>query len=110
MAEIVRGINERDVGKRLGEISHEAPRACIIFLRQEADVVAQPEQPLEQLLGLLLAAKEIVGVRQPEAAGEKGAFARRQSVIGLVRAIAMHKAVNEKVAFDGCDRALHSWI
>ena len=45
--------------------------ACprIIFLREQADIVAQVEQPLEQRAGLFLPAKQDKGVGKPKAAG-----------------------------------------
>src|SRR5215468_2892397 len=44
---IVRGIDERDVGKSLRKIAQQTLGLGIIFLGQQADIVAQPQQPLK---------------------------------------------------------------
>ena len=43
----VRGVDERDMGKSLGEIAKVAFGAGIVFLRKQADIVTQLEQTLE---------------------------------------------------------------
>ena len=64
--------------------SWRAP-AGIVFLRQQADVVAQREQPLEQRLRLLARPCSDEAVGQPEAAGQERALARRQAVDAVRR-------------------------
>ena len=49
----------------------------IVFLRQEADIVAYRKQALEQLVCLIVASKEYKIVSEPKAASEKCTFVRR---------------------------------
>ena len=53
------------------------------ILRQQADIVAQGEQMLEQSAGVVLAAEHQVGVGEPEAACQEGALAGRQARLYL---------------------------
>ena len=48
-SEIAGGVCQRDMGDRLGKISDEPALGGIVFLGQEAKVVAKGEQMLEQL-------------------------------------------------------------
>ena len=82
----------------------------IVFLGEQADVVAQREQPLEQAPRVVVAAEQHVVVGQPEAAGEERAFAGGQSVVGRVAVVAQHEAVDEQVLLDRRDRAAHARI
>lgn len=45
--EVVGRVDERDVGERLGEIANKALRLRIVFLREQAHVVAQSHKSLE---------------------------------------------------------------
>jgi hypothetical protein len=46
--QVVRSVDESDVRQRLREVAEHAARTRVIFLGEQADVVAQREQPLEQ--------------------------------------------------------------
>src|SRR5688500_16749594 len=46
--QVERGIHQRHVGERLREVADLPPQTGIVLLGEEADVVAQREQPLEQ--------------------------------------------------------------
>ena len=67
----------------LREVADQAAGRGVVLLGEQADVVAEGQQPLEQFHGLLVAAHERVVVGEPEAAGEEGAFAGRQPVLPL---------------------------
>ena len=47
--EIVCGVHDADVRKRLREIAKLPPRARIVFLRQQPEVVPERKQSLEEL-------------------------------------------------------------
>src|SRR3954471_9736803 len=51
-----------------------------------------------------------VVVREPEAAGEKRALTRRQSVLRLGAVVAEHEAIDEQALLDRRDGALHARI
>src|SRR5689334_22115050 len=72
----------------------------VIFFREQPDIVAETYQPLEQLFCVVAAAEQQVGIREPETAGEKRAFAGRQSVLRLAGVVAQHETVGEQLALD----------
>ena len=46
--QIVCRVHQRNMRERLRKIAHQAPRPCVVFLREQADIVAQSEQSLEK--------------------------------------------------------------
>ena len=56
-AEIMRGIDQRDVGQGLREISGLAPRAGIELFRQQPEIVGDADHTIEQRLRLVEIAK-----------------------------------------------------
>jgi hypothetical protein len=44
------------VAERLGEVADHPARAGVVLLRQQADVVGEAAEPLEQLAGVVAAA------------------------------------------------------
>ena len=50
MGDIVRGVDEPDVGERLGKVADQAPSFGVVFLGEQAHVVAQSDQSREQAL------------------------------------------------------------
>ena len=54
MGEVVRRVDERHVRKGLREIAQHAPRHGIVFLGQEAHVVAKRQKALEEFAGFVL--------------------------------------------------------
>src|SRR5262249_5691068 len=80
LAEVERRIDEGHMGEGLREVAEEAARGRIVLLSEQAHVVGELEQPLEQLQRLAPAALQAEVVREPETAGEKHAFPRRQAV------------------------------
>ena len=75
--QVERCVDQRDVRKRLRKVPELASEPRIVLLGQEADIVAQRQEAFKKLARLRHAPlhDEIVG--EPEAAGEKCAFARR---------------------------------
>ena len=89
--------------KGLREIAGEAFGARIVFLAQQADVVAQADETAKQPLGVVIAVLQHIDVDQPEAAGEERALARRQRIVDLLGAVAHNEAVAHEVPFDRRD-------
>jgi len=63
----VRGADQGQVAERLREVSDQPLQLGVVLLGVEAQVVAQPEQPLEVRLRLVDAADVGVVLGQPEA-------------------------------------------
>ena len=66
--------------KHLREVTDHAAGAGVVFFREEADIVTQRQQVLEELPCLFVSTEQdkIIGV--PEAAGEKGAFPALEAI------------------------------
>ena len=61
-------VHEREVRERLGEVAEQPARLRVVLLRQQAEVVAEIDQPPEQLVRLVVAAEQLVAVAEPELA------------------------------------------
>ena len=88
------------MGEGLREIAEEAPRPGIILLRQQADIIAKPEEAKEQLPGILQPAHQGIIVGEPEAAGEEGALPLGQPVQAAVGLIAQDQPIDQEPALD----------
>jgi hypothetical protein len=108
--QVARRVHERDMGQRLRHVAERAVRAKVVFLGQQADVVAQREQPLVQCHGLVAASAQRQIVGKPERAWQEEPFAGRQSIDVPGRAIAQHEAVDGELALDRFDRRAHARI
>jgi hypothetical protein len=81
-------LHERDMAERLRHIAHEPAVPGIILLTQQAHVVTQGEQPLEQRNRLVPVPAQLQCVGQPETAGQERALRsgqainRRRSAVG----------------------------
>src|SRR2546423_913299 len=105
VAQVASRVDERDVRESLRKVSEMTPRAWIILLAQKSDIVAQRDKLLEEPHGIIPAAEQQIGVRQPEAASEEGAFAGRQAVFRLERVVAQHQSIDDKSPLDRRDGA-----
>src|SRR6185312_11407424 len=92
------GVDERHVRQRLREVAEHHPVDRVVLLGEEADVVAQREEPLEQALGLAPASGERERIGEPERAGQERAFASRQAVGRGMLAVAHHEPVANELA------------
>src|SRR4051794_12318494 len=103
-------VDQPDMGPRLREVAHEAPRSRAVLLADETDIVAKLAQALEQGDGLLDAAHEGEVVDEPERAGQEDALAPRKAVAAVAGAVAEHEAVIAQLALDGFDGAAHALV
>ena len=62
--EVARGVDERHVGERLGEVPEHALRDRVVLLGDQADVVGEPEQAVEELARLVEAPHAGTGCRR----------------------------------------------
>ncbi len=84
--------------------------ARVVFLAQQADVVAQRQQPVEQAARILPALLQDIGVDQPEAAGEERALPRRQAVIRCLGVVAHDESVDQQPLLDRLQGAAHARV
>src|SRR5712691_2602591 len=103
LAEDDRGVDEREVRECLRKVSELAVRDRVVLLGEQADVVAQVEQSLEQLARLLDVALQREHVREPERARQEHALARRQPVLDLGGPVAQNESVDDQLAPDRVD-------
>src|SRR3954467_11871943 len=110
LAQVHRGIDQRDVREGLREVAQLAAAARVGFLGEQADVVGEAAQALEQLARLGAPAEQDQAVGEPEAAGEEHPLALGQPVERFARAIAQHEAVLRELALDRLDGAAHARV
>ena len=105
-------VDQRHVGEGLREVSDHAPGVGVVLLGQQAEVVAQGEQPLEDLDRLVGTPDHVQAVDQPEGAGEERPLPALQAVDRAVvaRLVAQHEAVIHQLALDRLDRADHPGV
>src|SRR5262245_42982940 len=108
--DVVRGVHERDVGEGLREVADGALSTEIVLFGQQAQIVGQADEPLVQALGVRQASGQNVGVCKPEAAREKGAFTRRQSVVGRGRVVPEHQPAPQQLLLNSPDGAQHACV
>src|SRR5690606_28101121 len=74
------GVHQTDVTERLRDVAELPFAHRVVLLRQQAHVVGEPQQPLEQLPGLARPAGHVQGVREPERAHQEGGLVAGQPV------------------------------
>src|SRR5437868_2214304 len=103
--QVMRGIDQRDMRERLREIAHLPAGSRIVFLRQQSEIVAQIEEPLEQRPRVHIAALQDIIVGEPEAASKERSYIPRQAVNSALGVVARDKAVSQQELFYGSHRA-----
>ena len=78
--QVVGRVDEPDVRERLREVAEQPFRGRVVFLRDQAEVVAEREQPLEEPARLVAPPLHQERVDEPERAREEHAFAARETV------------------------------
>ena len=77
LRQVARRIDERHVRQRLRKIAEHASFSRVVLLREQADVIAESDQTLEQCFRVGPASAEAKGVGEPERAGEEQPFSGR---------------------------------
>jgi hypothetical protein len=72
--------DESKMRECLREIAKLPLRLRVVFFRQQANIVAQREQTLEQRACFIIPMLQLVVAGKPEAAREKSTFSRHQTV------------------------------
>ena len=52
VVQVQRGVDQRQMRERLREIAQLTLRARVVFLRQQAEIIRNPDDPIEQRLRL----------------------------------------------------------
>ena len=99
----MRGIDQRDVRQRLREIAGLATGGRIVLLGQEAKIVGDRDHAVKQLLRASEVARQHIGIRQPQRAGEKRAFCRL--LLHFAGIVPQHKTAAHQMPFDRHQRA-----
>src|SRR6267142_1408864 len=107
---IARGVDQADVREGLREVADEPSRVRIVLLGQEADVVADVEEALEERAGLGPPPLQGQIVGEPERARQKRPFARREPVQVRRRLVARHQPIAREMLPDGLDGPEHARI
>ena len=90
--QVAGGVDEAHVTRTPAGSCRAAAATGSYSSESRPDVVAERQQPLEQLGGLAAAALQGEVVGQPERAGEEGALARRQAVDVGLRLVALPRS------------------
>ena len=86
------------MAQRLREVAHQAATAQIVFLGQEADVIAHLEETFERFTRVRLAPLHLPAICKPTAAGQERALPA-----GLRSLRPVDQPVLKQLAFDPCD-------
>ena len=89
-------VDQRHMRECLRKIAEQLARGGIVFLAQQADIVAERDQPLEQGVCVVEPAEHHIGIDQPEAARQERAFARRQPVVRARGVVAQHQTADHQ--------------
>src|SRR5271170_4539477 len=101
--EVVGRIDQRNVGEGLRKISELTSKNRIVLLGQQANVIAQPEQTLEEIPRLLMAAGQRIIVREPERTRHERSLTRRQSIDPALSRVSEHQASINQFPLDRTD-------
>src|SRR4029453_16825561 len=109
LGQVVGRVDEGHVRERLGEVPQLAAAGRIELLGQQADVVAQGEQPLEEGQGLVAPAHQGQVVGQPEGAGQERPLPGREPVhvLGVLGRGGGGQPVRHQLALGGGPRPPH---
>ena len=111
-ADLGRRVDQRHVGEGLGEVSDQSTGHRVVLLGQQAQVVAQVEQAIEELAGIVLAAEQGQAVGQPERAGQERPLAAGQpvDVAGVDGPVAEDEVTLHQLPLDGLDGGPHPGV
>ena len=91
------------MGKGLRKISQLAVKNGIVFLGQQADIIAQIEQTQEEIARLLNATGDRIVIGEPERAWQERSLTRRQAIDAGLGWISEHQALVDKFPLDCSD-------
>jgi hypothetical protein len=98
--QIVSRVDERDVAESLWKVPHLTPRAWIILLGQQSDIVPKRQQTLKHRPRFIDAALQYQIVDKPKTTGEECGLAWWQAVLCLAGVVAKDKAIYQQPALN----------
>jgi hypothetical protein len=98
------------MGQGLRKVADYALSAGVILLAEQADVAAQADEPLKQVLRVGGTSNQDIGVGEPEATGKKSALAGGQAITGGRGIIPKHKSAARELSLDSLDSALDAFV
>lgn len=87
-----RRAHQREVGKRLREISSESLCPDVVFLGKQAQIIGDRERALEAAASCLVSSLHPLAVGELKGAGQKGAL-----WTVLLRLLAVHQAIHNEL-------------
>src|SRR5215831_12976206 len=96
-----RGLDQREVGKRLRKVPQVPPCLWVELLGVEAKGRGDPEQPLHQVTGSLHLAHDRKRRHKPKRADQERSLLAGKPVIGLLGAVTQDEAVLSQLLGDG---------
>src|SRR5215218_9781523 len=102
--------DEREMAEGLREVAHLTPAPDVVLLGEQAEVIGQADEPLEQCSRLVDAAIARERVDEPEGAGQELALVAGQAVVGLRGRVARDEAVATELARDRVDRPRYAIV
>src|SRR6185312_5271247 len=104
------GVDDLDMRESPRKVAEQAPRARIVLLGHQPEIVAHGQQALEQAYRVATPADQAEAVRQPEAARKKRALAAGKPVETGTRRIAGDKTIAHQLPLDRLNRAADARI
>jgi hypothetical protein len=106
VCEVERCGDEAGVAEGLWRVAEVASNDRVVFLAEQADVVAEGQQAVEQLGGVIRTADSVEGIDKPERACQEGAFVAVDAVdvrALVANGVAEDESVAREVSLDGID-------
>src|SRR4051812_36079211 len=112
LADRDRRADQCEMGERLGEVPELPAGHRVVFLGEEPDVVAEIQEPLEELARLVQLALKGEDLRQPERAGNEDALAGREAIDVAVAPgdVALDEPVDRQLPPNRVDRGREAWV
>jgi hypothetical protein len=104
------GVDQRQMGEPLREVPDLPACDGVVLFREEAQMIPDRKQPLEELLRFRLPSLECVVIGEPEAARQKRTLVAWKAVQPEFRGVSQDEAVAHELRFDRMDRRHHSGI
>jgi hypothetical protein len=95
----------------LRKIPQHPSAAWIELLSEQANVVTARKEPIEHLLSVGITSLQDVVLKEPKAACQKGAFARREAISGIVGLVSQDEFfIDQQLLFDRMECPPNAWI
>src|SRR3954452_18831860 len=96
--------------KRLGEVTNEPLALGHVLFGEQAQIIPDLQEPLEEFPSLVLSTQEDVIISQPEAARQESALSTGKPVPAFRCVVPTDKPIGYQMLLDSGDRSADSWI